>query len=196
MKPFHQGKLDVFCAMYAVLNGLKITHGLRTLRARDILHETLLALSVNQEAFRAVLEQRTDYVRLVDGMLQIQGRKLPLRVERPFADDAPRSAPDAETVWNACARWLGGGPSRAVLFRFLRYMTPDAPALNKHWTTACRLEGRTLHFFDCSHEEEAIYKVVRGGFVTRPEDVRSDCLICIEPYTMRFLAPKGNGGPL
>lgn len=190
MKPFHQGKLDVFCAIYAVLNGLKITHGLRTLRARDILHETLLALSTNQDAFRAVLEQRTDYVRLVDGMLHIQCRKLPLRVERPFADETTRVASGSDAVWNACARWLHGGPSRAILFRFLRYMAPEVPPLNKHWTTVCRMEGDTLHFFDCSHEEEAVYKVTRSGFVTRPEDVRADCLICIEPYTMRFLAPR------
>lgn len=45
LKPFYQGKLDTFCAIYAVLNALRLTHGIRVLKARDILNETLLALA-------------------------------------------------------------------------------------------------------------------------------------------------------
>ena len=37
LKPFYQGKLDTFCAIYAVLNALRLTHGIRTLKAREIL---------------------------------------------------------------------------------------------------------------------------------------------------------------
>ena len=69
VKPFYQGKLDTFCAIYAVLNALRLTHGIRVLKARDILNETLLALAGAPEAFRAVLDQETDYLNLVDGML-------------------------------------------------------------------------------------------------------------------------------
>ena len=28
LKPFYQGKLDTFCAIYAVLNALRLTHGI------------------------------------------------------------------------------------------------------------------------------------------------------------------------
>lgn len=45
LKPFFQGKLDTFCAIYAVLNALRLTHGIQTLKARDILNETLLSLA-------------------------------------------------------------------------------------------------------------------------------------------------------
>ena len=38
LKPFFQGKLDTFCAIYAVLNALRLTHGIQTLKARDILN--------------------------------------------------------------------------------------------------------------------------------------------------------------
>ena len=69
LKPFYQGKLDTFCAIYAVLNALRLTHGIRTTRARDILNETLMALAGNPEALRAVLTQETDYLQLVDGIL-------------------------------------------------------------------------------------------------------------------------------
>ena len=190
MKPFHQGKLDVFCAMYAVLNGLRLTHQIRTLHARDILHETLLALAPNTEAFRAVLEQRTDYVALVDGMLNVQSRNLPLRVERPFAQAPGTAVPTPGEVWNRMEEWLEPGHSRAVVFRFLRYLTPDAQPVNRHWTTGRRIDGNTLHFFDCSHELEAVYSVPRNGFATRPEKISRDCLLCIEPHTLRLLAPR------
>lgn len=188
MKPFHQGKLDVFCAMYAVLNGLRLTHQIRTLHARDILHETLLCLAPNIEAFRAVLEQRTDYVALVDGMLNIQCRRLPLAVERPFGKD--ETAPTPEELWRHIEGWLHGGPQRAVVFRFLRYIAPQLPPVNRHWTTAQRMENDRLHFFDCSHEAEAVYSVAQGDFVTRTEDVSLDCLLCIEPHTLRCLRSR------
>ena len=42
LKPFFQGKLDTFCAIYAVLNALRLTHGIQTLKARDILNELSL----------------------------------------------------------------------------------------------------------------------------------------------------------
>jgi hypothetical protein len=74
LKPFYQGKLDTFCAIYAVLNALRLTHNIRVLKARDILNETLLGLSASPEAFRAVLEQETDYCGLVDGMGRIMAR--------------------------------------------------------------------------------------------------------------------------
>lgn len=188
MKPFHQGKLDVFCAIYAVLNGLKLTHQIRTLHARDILHETLLNLSFSPELFQAVLEQRTDYVALVDGMLNIQRQRLSLVVESPFAGD--EAAPAPHDLWRHFETWLHGGPQRAMVFRFLRYLTPAAPPTNCHWTTAQRMEADTLHFFDCSHEAEAVYSVTSEDFVTRPEDIRQDCLLCIEPRTVRYLRPR------
>ena len=53
-KPFFQGKLDTFCAIYAVLNALRLTHGIQTLKARDILNETLLSLAGKPDALRAV----------------------------------------------------------------------------------------------------------------------------------------------
>lgn len=190
MKPFHQGKLDVFCAMYAVLNGLRLTHQLRTLQARDILHETLLALAPNIEAFRAVLEQRTDYVALVDRMLNIQTLRMPLRVERPFVEASGAHTPTPENVWEHMETWLRGGQGRAVVFRFLRYRAPDEPPVNRHWTTAQRMEDDTLHFFDCSHEREAVYSITSTGFVTRPEHIHRDCLLCFEPHTLRCLGPR------
>ena len=156
MKPFHQGKLDVFCAIYAVLNGLKLTRQIRTLHAREILHECLLGLAQHPDAFQAVLEQRTDYVALVDTILNIQSRKMQLQVEAPFAQCMGMDTPNREVLWQHFKDWLKPGHSRAVVFRFLRYITPESLPINKHWTTAHIVEGDTLRFFDCSLETEAV----------------------------------------
>lgn len=184
LKPFYQGKVDTFCAVYAVLNALLLTHGIRTLKARDIFNETLMGLAARPDALRAVLDQETDYVGLVDGMLRVQSRAFPLDVRQPYA---PGSAPTAEEVWELCRAWLGGGDRRAIIFRFLRHYAPDGPALNKHWTVADSLQDDVLHLFDCSHEAEAILNVRRDSFVTRAEDVRAGRLLHIQPDTLRLL---------
>ncbi len=207
MKPFFQGKIDVFCAMYAVLNGLKVTHRIRALQARDIFHEALLGIAQNPQIFKAVLEQKTDYVSLVDAMLNIQSKKRPLSVERPF-EGTLHNPPSPEEVWERISQWLLPNslnstqqipqdmPSdmsknilgRAVIFRFLRYLNPQSEPLNRHWTTAYHMTEDVLHFFDCSLEESAVYSIKKGGFVTNTKNLSAECLFCIEPHSIRFMA--------
>lgn len=184
VKPFYQGKLDTFCAIYAVLNALRLTHSIRVLKARNILNETLMALATSPEVFRAVLEQETDYCTLVDGMLRAQSRVFPLDVRQPFGTDQD---PSAEQVWDCCDQWLNGGSNRALVFRFLRHITPDSPAVNRHWTTADSLKDDVLHLFDCSHEAEAILNVRKGSFVTHPQEIEQDKLLYIQPETIRLI---------
>ncbi len=188
MKPFYQGKLDVFCAIYAVLNGLKITHKIRTLQAREILHETLLWLAKNPQAFSAVLEQQTDYVSMVDAILNIQKHRRPLRVEQPFEKCDAVHTPSASDVWHVLETWFRGGQNRAAVFRFLRCYVAQAEPVNKHWTTTYCINGTVMPFFDCSIEEGGIYSVKQGGFVTHVQDTSPACLCCIEPHTIRLLA--------
>lgn len=184
LKPFYQGKLDTFCAIYAVLNALRLTHGIRVIKARDILNETLLALASAPEAFKAVLEQETDYCNLVDGMLRAQSRAFPLEVRKPFAAG---ERPSEQEFWDCCRDWLQPQAHRAAVFRFLRHLTPDGPPVNRHWTTADRMDDHILHLFDCSHEAEAILNIRKDSFVTRPENVSQDRLLYIQPETLRFL---------
>lgn len=184
LKPFYQGKLDTFCAIYAVLNALRLTHGIRTLNARDLLNETLLSLADRPGALRAVLEQDTDYLDLVDDLLAVAGKKFPLRVHRPFdGNDRPSSG----EVWETCRAWFEDGTPRAVVLRFLRNLKPEAQPVNRHWTTADRMDDRILHLFDCSHEAEAILNIRRESFVTRQEEVNAEQLLFIQPSSLRFL---------
>jgi hypothetical protein len=184
LKPFYQGKLDTFCAIYAVLNALRLTHGIRTLKARSILNETLVALAASPEAFKVVLDQETDYFQLVDGILSAQGKVFPLEARNPFVRG---EIPDPEYLWNYCREWFAGGAPRAIIFRFLRSLTPEAAPVNRHWTTADRMDGDILHLFDCSHEAEAVLNIRKNSFVTRPEDISKDRLLYIQPSSMRFL---------
>ena len=115
LKPFFQGKLDTFCAIYAVLNALRLTHGIQTLKARDILNETLLSLAGKPGALRAVLEQDTDYMQLVDDMIQARRQRYPLLVEKPFAEGEVVS-PDA--LWEACREWLAPGVLSRIYLNF------------------------------------------------------------------------------
>ena len=191
MKPFYQGKLDVFCAIYAVLNSLRLTHGLRTLQARDILHETLLALADNKAAFKIVLEQQTDYIPLVDAMLQVHSLNYPLRVETPFPSaEESGGAPGPEEIWQAIHAWLDGTLRRATLFRFFRYILPEDPPVNRHWSTISHLEDGSLRLYDASHEPDAIQRIGKHEFVTNTVDIRQGQLLYLDPHSLRFLEKR------
>lgn len=188
LKPFYQGKLDVFCAMYAVLNGLRITHGIRTLKARDILNETLLGLASRPAAFRAALNQETDYVALVDAMLATQAKRLRLDVRRPFGG---AQFADVDTFWNACGEWLkpGGEPAqnRAIVVRFSKYFDPAKPPLIRHWTTIDSIDDHNLHLFDSSHDAESIQNLPKNAIATRAADIDGSHKLHIQPDTARFM---------
>lgn len=188
LKPFYQGKLDVFCAIYAVLNGLRLTHGLRTLKARAILNETLLGLATRPAAFRAVLNQETDYVALVDNMLAIQAKALPLHIEKPFG---PAALPDVQTFWDACLNWMNpiGSPAsnRAIIFRFSRHNKPDEPAAVRHWTTVDAITPEIMHLFDSSHEAESIQNLRKDAIAVKATDLDETHLFHVQPDTARFL---------
>ena len=190
MKPFYQGKLDVFCAIYAVLNALRLTHGLRALKAREILHETLLALADNKAAFKAVLDQQTDYIPLVDAMLHVHAVNYPLRVHEPFPVSEAGGAPDPEHTWQAIHDWLDGSLRRAAVFRFFRYLLPDDPPVNRHWSTISHLEDGSLRLYDASHEPEAVQRIGKHEFVTHTADIRQGQLIYIDPHSLRFIEKR------
>ena len=192
MKPFHQGKLDVFCAIYAVLNGLRLTHGLTALKAREILNDTLLASADNKTTFKAVLNQETDYIPLVDAMLEIHRLNYPLHLHIPFT---PQDAPTPEEVRRAAAGWLDGTLRRAIVFRFFRHLRPEDSPINRHWSTVSHLEDGTLCLYDASHEQEAVRRILPDEFVTRREDICLGRLLYIEPHSLRCIGRRQDAAP-
>ena len=184
LKPFYQGKLDSFCAIYAVLNCLRITHTLRGKKARDIFNDTLMGLIGDAGKFRDFLEQKTDYFDVVDGMLAEQAKCFPMQVIRPFG---PNDSPDEEKLWQTFATWLGPGPQRAVLFRFIRRITAGGEPSSRHWTCTARIDKDVMQLFDCSHEAEAILNVRRDAFVTDSARITRDRLLYIQPDSVRLV---------
>ena len=96
MQPFYQGKIDNFCAMYAVLNALQVLFNIGPLQARRLFNLTLSAQAADAENFRRILEHKTDYLTLVDDMLDdVRRNEFPsLQVRAPFTADAT-----SEEVW-------------------------------------------------------------------------------------------------
>lgn len=188
IKPFYQGKLDTFCAVYAVLNALRLLCGIRTLKGRDILNATLLSLSLRPAEFSAFLNQTTDYVALVDSLLEELAKPWHLEVIRPFES---RGNVDRDFFWQTCQDWLGGQTSlecgKTFVFRFLRYLTPDKPPVNRHWTTVDRVSSDVIHLFDSSHEAEAILNIRSDGYATIEQDVCPERLLLISPSSVRFI---------
>lgn len=183
MQPFHQGQLDVFCAIYAVINGLRLTHGIRMATAREILHETLLTLATDRDAFAAVLNQATDYTDLVDDLLERQRCELGLR-----ALTLPKDGHAPDALLTRLDGWLAS-PGRAAVFRFVRYLPFNGQPYIHHWTCARAVEDGAIRLFDSSRDEGAVHAIDQAQLVTAPGEGGVGRIL-VEPCTVRLLARR------
>lgn len=219
VQPFHQGQLDVFCAVYAVVNALRSVHPVGIGQGRRLFNEVVLDLARDEAALRAVLYNATDHDALARTVLDHARREVAeLRVVRPFAR-APalrvtgraesRAAngrrhtrrcghvPDAvaqpvpREVWDALAGWLAGGRARAAVLRLHRYLPFRGDPVVSHWTAAGHLCGDLMALYDSSREPGAIHSVERDGFVTAPEHLSDDRLLLVEPRCLYLLEVTG-----
>ena len=110
--------------------------------------------SADAGTFSRILEHKTDYLALVDYMLDdVRRNEFPaLSVRAPFQADTP-----CEVVWEtlrSCAR----PPMPFVsIFRFLRIAPPSEKPYVDHWTVGHYMDMEGLHFLDCSLEAGALY---------------------------------------
>lgn len=182
MQPFYQGKIDTFCAVYAVLNALQILHGIAPAQARELFNETLVRASRDEARFRDVLAHRTDYRELVDRMLDDVRFRYPLMIRAPFASDAPHAE-----VWAALTEYAAPGRRRTAVFRFLRYVPLRSAPVVDHWTTARDVDESGLHLFDCSLEPDGVY-CLRGGELADKAAPRPREYFVIPPECVRLLS--------
>ena len=185
MQPYFQGQLDVFCAIYAVLNGLLITHRLRADSARSILHESILDMSRDREMFRQQLEQNVEYHDLVDRILNREVLRQDLLVRDPFG---LQPVVPKEYVWDTLARWLGR-PRRAAVLRFVRPLALPGEPITRHWTTADAVQEEVIKLFDCSLEKSAIREIKKNQMVTVPEGLRPG-QVYVDPSSIRLLGTE------
>ena len=175
--------MDVFCAIYAVLNGLLITHRLRADSARSILHESILDMSRDREMFRQQLEQNVEYHGLVDRILNREVLRRDLLVRDPFG--LQTKAPKKQ-VWETLERWLSR-PRRAAVLRFVRPLALPGEPLIRHWTTAGSVQNETIILFDCSLEKSAIREIKKSQMETDSDGLRPG-QVCVDPSSIRLLA--------
>lgn len=181
MQSFYQGKIDTFCAVYAVLNALQILHDITPGKARELFNEVLVEQSRSEAAFRAVLTHRTDYVDMVDRMLFMIRPQFPFREGARFS---PRS--QADDVWAALTGFAAPEARRTAVFRFRRFVPGREAPLVDHWTTALDWDGELLRFFDSSMEPGGIYALRRSDITDMPGP-RDREYIVIAPESVRLL---------
>lgn len=182
MQPFYQGKVDTFCAVYAVLNALQILHDISPAQGRELFNATLMRESRDEERFLEILTRRTDYVDLVDRMLERVRFRYPLKVRAPFGPGTPHSE-----VWDALVEYARPDLRRTGVFRFLRCVPQRARPVIDHWTAARHEDESGLHLFDSSLEPGGVY-CLRGeeladGFEPLPREY-----FVIPPECVRLLS--------
>mgnify|MGYP007101894880 CR=1 FL=1 len=184
MQAFNQGRVDNFCAIYAVLNALQVLYGINVLEARTIFNRTLLRHSHDSKKFAAILNHKTDYVALVDSMLDdVRLHDFPsLNIEAPFASNAPCS-----DVWEKL-RMSASPPMPLVsVFRFLRFSPGSRKPYADHWTAGHYMDMDGLHFLDCSQEPGALYCLPHAQLTDASHPLAFEYVV-IPPQSVRILS--------
>ena len=188
MTPFFQGKIDNFCAAYAVLNAMRLIHDISAFQARELFSDLLLSPSRDEQAVRAILNHGTDYVDMVDAFLERIAERFPLRVSAPF--DAETACGD---VWEVLTDYARPELGRSAVFRFRRYEAFSVRPRADHWTTAHRMEGGVLRFFDCSLEPDGLYHLTRQ-LMKDDADQRVTEYVVVPPESVRLVERPGAEG--
>lgn len=184
MQSLYQGKIDVFCAAYAVLNGLRTTHNLQLLRCRELFHQALQNIAQDPTIFAKVLAQNTDYVFWVDQMLQEHAKLGILDIKKPFATTLPQPA----ELFGCIERWITTEIRAAALFQFVRQLPLTGQKIY-HWTACSHLKDNVLYFNDSCLDDTALHSIAKNNLIPEPTAENSD-QIYIFPHTLRLIKPK------
>ena len=185
MQAFYQGKIDNFCAYYAVLNALQVLFRITPQHARKIFNRVLYGQIRNPAVFLDILEHKTDYVAQVDSMLEnIQRIDFPqLRVESPLLPGA-----SCQEIWETLR--IAASPSLPVVsvFRFLRMVPQRKQPYSDHWTVGHYMDAGGLHLLDCSLEPGGLYCLPFSRISDRPRERE---YVVIPPESVRILSASG-----
>ncbi len=176
-----QGEIDVFCALYAVLNVLRRLYGLGLLESRDLFHETLVYEAQDIFNWCAILEQKTDYLKLVEAMLQRARKKYPLNIHQPFARQKNVSA---TKIWDCIVQ--NAQESKAptsLLFMFIRHLDVEKKLEIRHWTSAHILDKNKLVLFDSSRNKGALKVIEKDKIVPSYEELQLG-KVWLVPYSL------------
>ncbi len=181
MKPYYQGQLDLFCAIYSVINAISLTKRIRFETARTMFSDTILKMSENREHFSKQLTHDVEYYDLVDEMLEREKDRYNIKFSAPFANKKVKS----HLAFEAISEWLKFDRT-AVIIRFERVLAlPNDPRIN-HWTTLQDAKDGELIFFDCSRDDGAIHSISNFEFITDKKELKHG-LIYVDLDSVRFV---------
>ncbi len=186
MQPFYQGKVDTFCALYAVLNAMQILFGLRSGPARALFNEVVVAASKDEPSFRDVLTLKTNYKEFVHLALTKARSQYPFCVEKPW----PRAGaqPKQSELERLFRTWARPQTPSTVIFRFCRYMPFRGAPIVEHWTCAHFCDESHIQLFDCSKEDGSVHALPMDAIFSFPEDRGMEYFV-IEPWSVHLLSP-------
>ncbi len=152
MRPFFQGTVDTFCAAYAVLNALQITHGIKAYQGRELFTKLLLALAKDEVIFTRILCLKTDYIAMTDAFMDCCVREYPIKITKPFVGKNPT----LDEFWQEMKDYLNPDEHKTAIFQFeKRIATSDSPIF-AHWSTAWEIQDNEFRLFDSSPELNAM----------------------------------------
>ena len=181
MIPFFQGKIDNFCAIYAVLNAVQLLCKINAFTARSLFNETVLEISRDYYRFKAVLEHGTDYMELVDHMLGKMCTSYRLLAFKPFEVEQ-----DPKEIWSILSEYARPDLGRCAIFRFLRYEAFNSTPMADHWTTSKKIDSEGLQLFDCSLEPLGLH-VIRPKAMVRSKGRHPHEYVVIPAEQIRLL---------
>ncbi len=184
MQAFYQGKVDTFCALYAVLNALQILHGIRSGQARELFNEVVVAASKDEASFRDVLSLKTDYRDFMALALRKARLQYAFTVEKPWqrAGVQPRQG-ELEGLFRT---WARPETPSTVLFRFCRYLPFRGAPIVEHWTCAHFCDDTHVQLLDCSKEDGSVHALPLEALFSFPENRGMEYFV-IEPWSVHLL---------
>lgn len=194
MEALFQGKLDNFCALYAVLNAMQRTHGINHWDARKLFHAGLISFSRDTELWEKIVCNRTDYIEEVGAFLKIIKKEgTPVHYTQPFPDGKASIAEVLEVIkeWSPINKkgttLYEQAEGKAVVLQFKRFLPFRGAPLISHWTAVKEYTGSDIRFLDSSLEKSATYALPENGFCTCEKEVKQGRLFLINPATIYLL---------
>ncbi|MEZ6853286.1 hypothetical protein [Halodesulfovibrio aestuarii] len=198
MEALFQGKLDNFCALYAVLNAMQRTHGINHWEARKLFHAGLLSFSRDAESWENIVCNRTDYIAEVQSFINlIRSEGTSIHYTQPFPDGKASIADVLKVVkaWSPVEQGKGtslyekaGG--KGVVLQFKRFLPFRGAPLITHWTAVKEFVGSEIRFIDSSLEKNATYALPQNGFCTREDELKQSQLFMVNPATIFLLEAR------
>jgi hypothetical protein len=139
MKPYEQGGLDGLCAIYSIVNAVRIISNIRNGESKVLFRRILEHLEQTRDLSR-LLSEGIGLVTIGGILREVVGDLIPYR-SMPYKN-LPHTPLDE--FWNGMTRFLDTGGQRTILIGI-------GGSMWDHWSIVHEITARQIRFFD-SHK--------------------------------------------